>query len=396
MKQIIAAVARNPVVPNLLMITILVSGFFYFSSLRREAMPEIKTDIAKIQMVYPGASASEIEEAVVMKIENELNGLDGVNYISTISKENIGIAYVYLKDDVSDKQIVLQDIKDRVNRIPDFPKETEKPIINLIKTKSNGVILVLYGQAPERTLREMAYDIKDELLSLGISQVQLSGVRDYEIAIEVKRKMLRSYDLTMSDVASVVQKGSINLASGSIKTRAEEYKIEVKGRKYRAADYRDLLVKVRPDGTAIRLSQIANIYESFEEGKCLGRYKEKDAVLITIQRTGNEDIIHIARTVRNYLAEKTPNLPEGIELNIFADFSEDVTKRINILLTNAWQGLVLLFFVLWFFLDLKLAFWVTVGIPISFAFTGIIMGFLWRNIKFSDFIWLDIGIGNCC
>jgi multidrug efflux pump subunit AcrB len=381
MKQIIAAVARNPVVPNLLMITILVSGFFYFSSLRREAMPEIKTDIVKIQMIYPGASASEIEEAVVMKIENELNGLDGVNYISTISKENIGIAYVYLKDDVYDKQIVLQDIKDRVNRIPDFPKETEKPIINLIKTKSNGVILVLYGQAPERTLREMAYDIKDELLSLGISQVKLSGVRDYEIAIEVKRKMLRSYDLTMSDVASVVQKGSLNLASGSIKTRAEEYKIEVKGRKYRAADYRDLLVKVRPDGTAIRLSQIANIYESFEEGKCLGRYKEKDAVLITIQRTGNEDIIHIARTVRNYLAEKTPNLPEGIELNIFADFSEDVTKRINILLTNAWQGLVLLFFVLWFFLDLKLAFWVTVGIPISFAFTGIIMGFCGETLN---------------
>ncbi|ETR66934.1 MAG: hypothetical protein OMM_12162, partial [Candidatus Magnetoglobus multicellularis str. Araruama] len=367
MKQIISAVARNPVIPNLLMVTILISGFFYFSQLRREAMPEIKTDIVEIKMVYPGASATEIEEAIVIKMENEMNGLDGVNYISTISKENAAIVYVYLKDDVPDKQIVLQDIKDRINSIPDFPKDAEKPIIQIYKTESNGVILVLHGDAPERTLREMAFDIENDLQTLGISQVQLSGVRDYEIAIEVKRKMLRSYDLTMNDVANIVAQGSINLASGSIKTRAEEYKIEVKGRKYHATDYRDLLVKVRPDGTAIRLSQIADIYESFEEGKCLGRYKGKDAVLITIKRTGNEDIIQIANTVRDYIHDKQPGLPKGIDLSIFADFSEDVTKRINILITNGWQGLVLLFFVLWFFLNIKLAFWVTVGIPISFA-----------------------------
>ena len=375
MRKIIAAVARNPVLPNLLMITILVAGFFSYMQMRREAMPEMETGIVQVQLAYRGASASEIEESSVSKAENVLNGLEGVDYISSISKENVGTIMVFLKDDVTDKQVVLQDIKDCVNGIPDFPADAEKPIIQLIKTPSNGMILVLHGTAPERTLREMAYDIKDELQSLGLSKVQLSGVRDYEIAIEVKRNMLHSYDLSMSDVANIVKQGSLNLASGSIKTISEEFKIEVKGRKYHASDYRDLLVKVRPDGTAIRLSQIADIYESFEEGKCQGNFDKKNAVLISIQRSGNEDLIKITDKVRKYVHKKQFDIPEGINLSIFADYSDDVTKRIEILLTNAWQGLVLLFFVLWFFLSLKLAFWVTVGIPISFAFTGLVMGF---------------------
>ena len=381
MKQLIATVARNPVLPNLLMAIILITGFFYYVQLRREAMPEIKKDIIEVKMVYPGASASEIEEAIVIKTENELNGLDGLNYIDGIARENIGIIYVYLKDGVSDKQKILQDVKDRVNRIPDFPKDVEKPIVQILQTKSNAMILVLNGNAPERTLRELAFDIKDELLSCGISQIQLGGVRDYEISIEVQRKMLRAYDLTMSDIAKVVQQGSMNLASGSIKTMAEEYKIEVKGRKYRATDYRDLLVKVRPDGTAIRLSQIAEIRESFEEGQCLGRFEGKNAVQLTIKRTGDEDIIQIAKTVRTYVHEKQSDIPEGVDLTIFADFSDDVTKRIDILVTNAWQGLILLFFTLWIFLNIKLAFWVTVGIPISFAFTGMIMGFCGETLN---------------
>ncbi|KPA15337.1 multidrug transporter [Candidatus Magnetomorum sp. HK-1] len=374
MKAIIAAVARNPVLPNLLMLAILIFGFFNFLSLRRETMPEVTTDIVQIQMSYPGASATEIEEAIVAKIENELNGINGINYISSIAKENVAIIKIILEESVSDKQVVLQDIKDSVNRIPDFPADSENPSVQLLKTKSNAVILVLHGQAPERTLKEMASGIEDELIARGVSQVNIGGTRNYEIAIQVKREVLREFDLTLSEIINVVKQGSVNIASGSIKTNAEEYKIEIKGRKYRAQDYRDLLVKARPDGSSIHLYQVADVNEGFEEGKCQGRFKGEDAVLISVLRSSNEDIVKLAKKIREYVHTKQSTLPEALELSILADFSEDVTKRIDILLTNAWQGLILLFFVLWFFLDFKLAFWVSVGIPISFAFTGGLMG----------------------
>ncbi|ETR74207.1 MAG: Acriflavin resistance protein, partial [Candidatus Magnetoglobus multicellularis str. Araruama] len=341
---------------------------------RRETMPEVTTDMVQIKMSYPGASAEEIEEAIIVKIENNLNGIDGINYISSIAKENMGTIKIILEDKVADKQVLLQEIKDSVNRIPDFPADSESPNVQLVKTRTNAMILVLHGHAPERTMRELALDVKDELIAKGASQVAVGGIRNYEIAIEVKREMLRSYDLTMGTITNVIKQGSLNIASGSIKTNTDEYKIEIKGKKYNAEDYRDLLVKTRPDGTAIRLSQIADVSEVFEEGKCQGRFDGKDAILICALRSSDEDIVKLANTINQYVRTKQPDLPEGIELSVFADFSQDVTKRIDLLITNAWQGLILLFFVLWFFLDLKLAFWVSVGIPISFAVTGGLMG----------------------
>jgi multidrug efflux pump subunit AcrB len=374
MKQIIAAVAKNPVLPNLLMLSILIFGFINFSQLRRETMPEMDLGTVQIKMIYPGASAEEIEEAIIVKIENNLNGIDGINYISSVARESMATVKVILEDKVSDQQLVFQEIKDSVNRIPDFPADCEKPNIQLIKTKSNAMILVLHGNAPERTMRELALDISDELIAKGASQVNVGGIRDYEIAIEVKREMLRSYDLTMSTITNVIKQGSLNIASGSIKTNSEEFKIEIKGKKYNAEDYRNLLVKTRPDGSAIRLFQVADVYETFEEGKCQGRFEGKDAVLISVLRSSDEDLIKLADKIKKYVHAKQPELPEGIDLSILSDYSESVTQRIDLLITNAWQGLILLFFTLWFFLDIKLAFWVSVGIPISFAFTGGLMG----------------------
>ncbi|ETR72153.1 MAG: hypothetical protein OMM_01936 [Candidatus Magnetoglobus multicellularis str. Araruama] len=374
MKQIIAAVAKNPVLPNLLMLSILIFGFINFTQLRRETMPEMEMGTVQVKMIYPGASAEEIEEAIIVKIENNLNGIDGINYISSVARESMATVKVILEDKVSDQQLVFQEIKDSVNRIPDFPADCEKPNIQLIKTRSNAMILVLHGNAPERTMRELALDISDELIAKGASQVNVGGIRDYEIAIEVKREMLRSYDLTMSTITNVIKQGSLNIASGSIKTNAEEYKIEIKGKKYNAEDYRNLLVKTRPDGSAIRLFQVADVYETFEEGKCQGRFEGKDAVLISVLRSSDEDLIKLADKIKKYVHTKQPELPEGIDLSILSDYSESVTQRIDLLITNAWQGLILLFFALWFFLDIKLAFWVSVGIPISFAFTGGLMG----------------------
>ena len=373
MKSLIQTFARHPVLPNLMMVIILLSGLWGFLGLRREANPEIKIDMVVISVQYPGASAIEVEEGIVVKIENAIKGVSGIKSVDGTALEGIGKVTVSLQDNAKNKLQIISNIKSCVDRISTFPKDSEKPRVEELEISDTAFLLVLYGDAPERILRELAFDIKDELTEKGLSKITLGGVRDYEIAIEASPEILSSFGLTLDQVASIVGKSSLNLPTGSIRTNKEEYKIEVKGRKYTGEDYKELVVKADSDGTLIRLKQVARVLDDFEEDESLGRYDGKRAVLITIQRTGDEDTIEIAAKVRDYIDEKASQLPPYVQMSVLGDFSEDIIKRISLLVTNGWQGLVLLFFVLWFFLSFQLSLWITLGIPIAFAFTGIVM-----------------------
>lgn len=370
MKAIIEAAARHPVFPNLLMVMIILGGLWGFLDVRRESYPEVKIDMVQIQVPYPGASSLEIEEGIVSKIENELKGVQGIKVIKGIAMEGTGLINVELQGD--DIARTTKDIKDKVEQISTLPQDSEPPQISEIVMDDPAVWMLLHGSAPERTLRELAFDIKDELAELGATQVVLGGIRNYEMTINVSRNTLQSYNLTLAQVANVIRKSSVNLPSGSIRTKSEEYKIEVRGRVYSSDEYKRIVIVSREDGTVIRLGQIAEVIDGFEDNQSEGRYNGETAVMLTVNKGAGGDTIVVAQKVKDYLDQK--ELPYGMQLSIMGDFSNDVNDRIGLLVTNAWQGLLLLFFALWFFLDLKLSIWVTVGIPISFAFTGIVMG----------------------
>jgi len=347
MQTLIAAAARHPVFSNLLMVVILLSGLYGYTNLRRESMPSLNLDMISVSVAYPGAAASEVEEGILVKLENALKGLRGVKYIEGQAVESFGSVTIYLKDKVKDKQKILEEVK--------------------------SSLLILHGNAPERVLHELGYDIKEEIMELGISQVSLSGVRNYEISIEVSKESLRAYGLTLQQVADAVNQSSLNLPGGSIRTKTEQYKIEIKGRRYTGDEYRNLVVVTHDEERVVRLAQIAHIRDGFEEEESIGRYNGERAILFSINRTGDEDTLKIARKVRDYMAAKNPLLPPGMQLSTLADFSDEIEGRISLLLKNGWQGLLLLFFSLWLFLNLRLALWVTLGIPISFAVTGLIL-----------------------
>ena len=373
MQTLIAAAARHPVFSNLLMVVIFICGWYGYTSLSRESMPSIDLDQFSVSVAYPGAAASEVEEGILVKIENALKGLSGVKYIEGKAVEGFGMVTVFLEDKVKNKQQILEDVKSRVTQIDTFPKDALPPKVKQVISTSNAFLLILHGNAPERVLRELGYDIKEELMNLGISQVSLSGVRSYEISIEVSKESLRAYELTLQQVADAVKQSSLNLPGGSIRTKTEQYKIEIKGRRYTGDEFRNLVVVAHDDDRIVRLEQIAQIHDGFEEDESLGRYNGERAVFYNIDRAGNEDTIEITQKVRDYIAAKNPQLPPGMQLSTLADFSIEIEQRILLLLKNGWQGLLLLFLALWLFLDFRLAWWVTVGIPISFAVTGIIL-----------------------
>lgn len=373
MQALIAAAARHPVFANLLMMVLIITGLVGFLELRREIMPEINVDTVLITVEYPGASAGEIEEGVLNKIENALRGLNGLKTLKGSASEGVATVEAEISGKVADKRAVVDKLKAKVDAINTFPKDAEKPRMQEILSTSDAYMMVLHGNAPEKILRELGYDTKDELQALGMSKVELSGVRDYEIVIEVDKQTLEAYQLSLDEITRKVRDSSLNLPAGSLRTQHEEMKLEIRGRRYTADAYRQLVVLNRNDGTLLRLGQIATVRESFVEGGGLGRFDGKPAVLLNISRTGGEDTVEIARKAQEYMASKNPTLPPGVQLSTLADFSTEVNGRINLLMTNGWQGLILLFFALWLFLNLRLALWVAIGIPIAFAFTGIIL-----------------------
>jgi multidrug efflux pump subunit AcrB len=373
MQTLIAAAARHPVFSNLLMIVVLLSGLYGYTTLRKESMPSLNLDVISVSVAYPGAAASEVEEGILLKLENALKGLRGIKYIEGQAVESFASVTIFLKDKVKNKQKILEDVKNRVAQISTFPKDAEPPQVKEIISTSDAFLLILHGNAPDRVLHELGYDIKEEIMALGISQVSVTGVRNYEISIEVSKESLRAYGLTLQQVADAVKQSSLNLPGGSIRTKTEQYKIEIKGRRYTGDEYRNLVVVTHDDARVVRLAQIAHIRDGFEEEQSIGRYNGERAILFSINRTGNEDTLEIAQKVREYMAAKNPVLPPGMQLSTLADFSEEIEARISLLLKNGWQGLLLLFFALWLFLNLRLALWVTLGIPISFAVTGLIL-----------------------
>ena len=365
MQRIIGSIINHHVLANLLVLIILLSGLIAGTSMVRSSFPDIKPSSISVTVVYPGADVEEVENGIAQKLEEAIDGLEGVKRYSTISMENVATANIEIFDGFN--MIKAKDlIKNAVDGISTFPALAEKPIVAEGVARQSTLNITLWGDLDEQTRKEMAEAMKDELQATSaISQVDIIGVRNYEIGIEINEDTLQKFGLSLEQVTRAIAGGSINLAGGALRTDSEQINIRVSGRKYTGSELENIVILARPDGTNVTLAQIASIRDSFTEDPVISRFNGKPAVLLILSKLPGEDAIAIAETGHRYVEQKQQTLPEGVSLTAWADNSLVIDDRLRITSQNALIGLMLVLITLWTFLSSRLSFWVAMGIPIS-------------------------------
>jgi len=367
MRNMIAWFARNHVAANLMMIFFILAGAVTALTMKLEVFPETSLDTITISVEYRGASPSEVEEGVIQKIEENIAGLAGIRRIDSKATEGLAVIIVEVVKGW-DLQNLLDEIKSEVDRITTLPEEAEKPVIRETTRRVQVLWVAVFGDVAESTLKAVTQRLKDDITTLpNVTMADLFGVRDSEIHIEISEQTLKRYNLTLKSVANAVAKASLDLPAGSVKTEGGEVLVRAKGRKYRAVEYSGVPVITRTDGSKVTLGQIARIKEGFQDDQELfARFNGKPANLIQIYRVADQNALTVASEVKDYIAKVEPELPAGIKVDFFADRSKILESRMNLLLRNMAQGLILVIIILGLFLSARLSFWVTLGIPISF------------------------------
>ena len=365
-KGVLGWFAANHVAANLLMLLIVAAGLLAIFSARLEVFPEMSLDMINIMVPYRGASPADVEEGVCVRVEEAIAGVDGIKRMTSTAGEGMGSTLVEVEEYANVKE-VLDDVKAEIDTIITFPKETEKPIISELKTRFKVISIVVYGDVSEQTLRTLADQIRDDLTAKeNITHTTVSGVRPYEISIEVSEENLRRYGLSFDRVVTAVRNSSLDIPAGSVKTSGGEILVRTKGQKYYGLEFEKIIVVTRNDGTQIRLSDIATVRDEFEDVDLSARFDGKRAASIQVSRTGEQDALDVARTVKDYVRQKRLSLPAGVSLALWEDDTEFLKARLSLLTRNGYIGLILVFVCLTCFLNVRLAFWTAMGIPISF------------------------------
>jgi len=358
--------ASNHVAANLLMLLIAAAGLMAIFSARLEVFPEMSLDMINIMVPYLGASPSDVEEGVCTRVEEAIAGVEGIKRMTSTAAEGMGSTLVEVEE-YADVKEVLDDVKAEIDTIITFPKETEKPIISELKTSFKVISIVLYGDVSEQTLRTLADRIRNEITDKeNITHATISGIRPYEISIEVSEENLRRYNLSFDQVTRAVRNSSLDIPAGSVKTSGGEILVRTKGQKYYGLEFEEITVVTRNDGTRIRLSDIATVRDEFQDMDLSARFDGERAAFIQVSRTGEQDALDVARTVKEYVSEKLDSLPAGVKLALWEDDTDFLKARLSLLTRNGFMGLILVFVCLTFFLNVRLAFWTAMGIPISF------------------------------
>ena len=366
MKPIIAWFGANHVAANLLMGLIILAGLISAPQMPKKFFPDIDIPIISVTVPYLGAAPEEVEEGVCIRIEEELEGIEGVKKITSTANEGLCSVSVELFES-ADESKALDDVKNRVDSIDTFPDETEKPITTLVTPLRNVMDITLTGPEDERTLKEMAFQIRDDITQLpGITQATVSSTRPYEISIEVSEISLRRNGLSFDQVTNAVRTGSLDLPGGSIKTSSGEILLRTKGQAYWGRDFDNLVMTTRADGTRLLLKDVATVIDGFADTDQSLRFNGKPAALIRVARLGDQDIQHISSTVKKFLKDVEPTLPQGVKLTVWNDESIILQDRLNTLLGSGRQGFLMVLILLALFLRPRLAFWVSIGVPVAF------------------------------
>ncbi len=369
----IAWFTRNGVAANLTMLIMVMGGIISLFSIKRELFPQFSLDTIVIRVPYLGASPEEVEEAVNIRIEEALQGLEGIKELRSTASEGYGAVNVVV-DKGYDLRQVKEDVKTRVDAITTFPAETERPIIEEFLIQRDTIWVAIYGDADEFVLKKLSKKVRDDVVQLpGVSQAFVRGVRNYEISINVSEDKLRQYGLTFGQVMQVVQQNSLDLPAGQIKSDGGEILLRTKEQAYRGADFEELVLLSRSDGTLVRLVDVAQIDDGFEDLTIVSEFNGKPASLVLIREVGDESPLNISDQIYKYVEDsKETWVPEGIELEAWGDSAFYLKDRLNLLLENGLIGFILVLLSLSLFLRPSLAFFVAAGIPVSFLATFLV------------------------
>ncbi len=393
MKNLLTAFARNTVFANIVLVLILIAGGIAAMSMIRENFPEFSLDMITISVPYPGADPEEVEEGISQKIEEAVEGLEGIKQYTTESSENIGTAIIEVKKDY-DVNDVLDRVRSKINAISTFPVDAEKPVITELMLKDPVLLLYFSGDMSERRIKEWSEKTKDEIQQLAqVSNVEILGARGYEIGIEVSEQRLREYGLTFDMVVAAVRRSSLNLAGGTIRTRGEEIRVRTMGRKYTGEELASIVILARPQGEIITLDRVAAINDGFTEDPVNALINGKPSVMLIVYKTKEEDALVISEAVQKFIFQKQQQLPAGANFKILYDNTQMLRSRINLLAKNGLIGLMIVFLTLWSFLNARLSFWGGMGIPISIAGALVILWAIGGTINMISLFGLIMVLG---
>lgn len=362
----IAVMARNHIAANLLMLVFIVGGIWTMATIQKEVFPQFQLDIVEVQVVYPGAAPAEVEQGILRPVEEAIRGVQGIKEVTSTAREGSGEVQIELVAG-TDRMQAFQDIDQAVNRIRTFPDDTEEPEVRLQSNQQEVMAIGLYGEADVWSLRHLAEDLRDRLLAEeGITQVEIGNVPDFVTHIEIPRAELRRYGLTLREVAGILAASSEDTPAGAVETGAEEILLRVQERKQWAREYARIEVVTSTDGGAVTLGELARITDGFEETGFHGEFNRQPTVDLEIYRVGDQSPLTIAAAVERVLEEAEPSFPPGVRYRIDSNAADDYRSRLTLLLRNGALAAVIVLLILAVFLEYRLAFWVMIGMTISF------------------------------
>lgn len=372
-KGLIAWWANNTVAANLLMALIIITGIFMVFEVRKQMFPEIELNTISIQVPFPGAAPQEVEQGVIVLIEDALEDVNGVERLTSTAREGGGSVTVEVESGY-DPQVVMDEVKMLVDAIPNFPQQIENPNIYRIRPQRQVIWISVFGDMSERNQKELAKQIRDDLKNIGgITKVETVGARDYEISIEISEHDLQRYNLTFQQVVNAVRGTSIDVAGGSIRTPNGDILLRANNQAYYGEEFEKIVLINRADGTRLTLGDIATVKDEFIERRRFTRFDSKPATFVRVDSVGDQNDLAVAEAVRNYIERKQKELPPEVNVAHWGDSSYYLQGRLDLMLDNMITGGFLVFLMLSLFLQLRLAFWVMIGIPICFLGTIALM-----------------------
>ena len=371
----LAWMANNAVAANLLMLVLLVGGIVLAPTVKQEVFPQVDLDIISVAVPYRGATPEDVEQGVLLAIEEAVRGLEGVKRVTATARENVGSVTIELLESADGDQLI-NDVRSAIERLASLPAEIERPTVSMLANRSEVLTVVLYGDVEEAPLRQIAERARDALLDHpGITQVELAGVRPPEMSVEVPEATLQRYGLTLDDIALAIREANVEVPAGAIRAPSGEVLIRTTQRRDTRDALEEVVVRSRLDGASLRLRDIATVQDAFEEVDREDSYFGQRAVRLRVYRVGDQKPLEVSAAAREVLERFDHQLPPGVQSAIWADMSEIYADRMQLLLKNAYLGLILVLLVLGLFLEIKLAFWVTVGLPIAVMGAFLILPF---------------------
>ncbi|MDC6389133.1 efflux RND transporter permease subunit [Maribacter sp. PR1] len=393
MRKIIEYFIRYHVAVNVVVISFALFGIVGAKSLKSSFFPLTDSKNISISITYPGASPQEVEEGIVLKIEDNLKGLEGVDRVTSTSRENSGTINIEIEKG-RDIDFMLLEVKNAVDRVPTFPSGMEPLVVSKLEAVRQTISFAISGNnIPLATLKNVGRQIENDLRAIdGISQIEISGFPQEEIEIAVNENNLLAYGISFSEVANAVGNANILVTGGNIKTDAEEYLIRANNRSYYGDELSNLIVRADPSGSTVRLKDVAEIRDRFAENPNATYFDGNLSVNTSITSTNTEDLIQSAEDVKAYIEEFNQKY-SNVKLDIVSDQSETLVQRTQLLTENAIMGMILVLIFLSLFLNTRLAFWVAFGLPVAFLGMFVFAGFFNVTINVLSLFGMIIVIG---